>query len=104
MTYQLTRYERETNIIMNDDDDLARIITYQQRVITRLRKNPAAHETPDLALNRYGGAQFEIPAKLVSFRIPRVPRPLTDAQRAARKANVQKAIAARRNANHGTGS
>lgn len=64
----LTPYERETVIVMSDEDDLAYINTAQRPVITKLRKNPSATLLDE---GRFGGtawARFEIPKGLISFR------------------------------------
>jgi hypothetical protein len=43
--------------------------THQRRIITKLRNNPAAKEIEDLTFGGSAGAEFEIPADLISFRI-----------------------------------
>ena len=68
MTDSLTPPERETVILMNDEDDFAEITTHQRTWVTRLRKNPAAEELEDLSYGSTTGARFRIPAKLVSVR------------------------------------
>lgn len=83
----LTPYERETVIIMNDEVPDAIIITYQRTRINDLRKNPAAREVADEKLNREGGAEFRIPAKLVNLRRPR--------RESAREREAPEVVAAR---------
>jgi len=67
----LKRAERETVILMDDASDVARITTHQRRVLTALRKNPAARELRDVSVGTSRGAEFELPADLVAFRTRR---------------------------------
>jgi len=64
----LTPGERETVVIMDDAGDHAVVTTWQRRIITRLEKNPAAEKLWEERLGTSRGAQFRIPAQLVSFR------------------------------------
>jgi hypothetical protein len=64
----LTPPERETVILINDQDEFAEISTHQRTWVTRLRKNPAAEELEDLTHGSTTGARFRIPARLVSVR------------------------------------
>ena len=82
----LTKYERETVVNMNDEDDFAIVTTNQRRVITQLRNNPAAEERDSPYAGGY--AQFTIPARLVRFG---KPRKLSDETRAKLADNARKA-------------
>lgn len=64
----LTEYERETIILLNDGEDVARIRTHQRKVITQLKKNPSAVLLDEGVFEGTGWAEFTIPASLVSFR------------------------------------
>jgi hypothetical protein len=64
----LTAAERETVITFSEEDDTATVHTYQRRIITKLRNNPAATEVEDPGFDGTAGAVFEIPADLISFR------------------------------------
>jgi hypothetical protein len=79
----LTAPERETVITFSDDWDTAHIYTAQRRVITRLKKNPAANLIEEGSFEGSPWARFEIASSLVSFRSTRVRRELTEEQRAA---------------------
>ena len=79
----LTAPERETAILMNDEDEWAEISTHQRTMITKLRKNPAAEELEDLTYGSSTGARFRLPAKLVSVR---TKRPMLCAEEKARRA------------------
>jgi hypothetical protein len=63
----LTAPERETVITFSDEDETATVHTHQRRIITRLRKNPAATELEDLTFDGTAGASFEIPVWAISF-------------------------------------
>jgi hypothetical protein len=64
----LTAPERETVILMNDEDEFAEITTHQRAILTKLRKNPAAEEIEDVSFGSSPGATFRIPANLISIR------------------------------------
>jgi len=92
----LTAAERETSISMSDENDVAYIYTAQRKVLTRLRKNPAAKLIEE---GNHGGspwARFELPAGLISFRSRRTARELTDEERQVladrARANFGKAV------------
>jgi hypothetical protein len=68
MTHSLTAPERETVILINDEDEFAEITTHQRTWVTKLRKNPAAEEIEDLSYGSTTGARFRVPARLVSVR------------------------------------
>lgn len=67
-TRSLTPGERETVVLMDDETDMALITTWQRRIITKLEKNPAAEKVWESSLGTSRGAQFRLPASLVSFR------------------------------------
>ena len=64
----LSKFERETVILMNDGDDIAEIVTHQSRIYTKLVNNPAAELVEDLTHGTTKGGRFVIPASLISFR------------------------------------
>jgi hypothetical protein len=67
-TRSLTAPERETVVLMDDESDFALVTTWQRRVITKLEKNPAAEKLWEQRLGTSKGAQFRLPANLISFR------------------------------------
>lgn len=67
----LSPSERATTITMDDEGDTAYVITYQKSRITQLRKNTAAEEISSKVVLEFGGAEFNLPKQLVSFRNPR---------------------------------
>ncbi len=71
----LNAYERETVIIMNDEDEMASITTHQRRILTKLERNPAATKIEDLQHGRQPGGSFEIPKALISLRTKKTKRP-----------------------------
>jgi hypothetical protein len=82
---QFTAPERETVILINDEDEFAEITTHQRTWVTKLRKNSAAQEIEELSYGSTSGARFRVPAKLVSVRTKRVELSEEDkARRAAR--------------------
>jgi hypothetical protein len=85
----LTAPERETVITFSDDTDTATIHTHQRKIITKLKNNPAAELIEDISFDGTGGAVFELPADLISFRSTR--RKLSPAQAAAAAANLDRA-------------
>jgi hypothetical protein len=85
----LTRDERETIVNMNDGEDTAYIYTAQRRIITRLRKNPAATLVEEGVHDGSPWARFTMPARLISFR---AGVRLTEEQRQARAANLRRAV------------
>jgi hypothetical protein len=91
----LTPYERETSIVLNDEDDFAIVTTHQRGMLRRLRANPAAVLLEGLDFQGTPGGQFKVPAKLISVRRPRVKRELTPAQRREAGERMRKARAAR---------
>lgn len=68
MQQSLTASERETVVLMSDDDEYALVTSWQRPVITKLEKNPLAEKIWEQRLGTSKGAQFRIPAHMVSFR------------------------------------
>jgi hypothetical protein len=85
MTHSLTAPERETVILINEDE-FAEITTHQRTWVTKLRKNPAAEEIEDLSYGSTTGARFRVPARLVSVRTKRPA--LSEAENARRAARL----------------
>lgn len=67
----LTAPERETVILFSDAGNMATITTAQRRIITKLRKNPAAQEVASEFVGTTESVTFTLPANLVSFRTKR---------------------------------
>jgi hypothetical protein len=75
--------DRETNIQWHHDEDIAHVYTCDERMITRLRKNPVAklvqvHKDQGGAIT---GLEFDVPVWTVSIRTTRRTPTLTEAQR-----------------------
>lgn len=87
----LTAPERETIIGTSDADDTWSIWTAQRPIITKLKRNPAAILKDEGHYGSTAWALFELPANLISFRSPRKGKPMSDEQRAAAGARLQKA-------------
>jgi hypothetical protein len=64
----LSAAERETVIVMTDEDGFAEIYTAQRRWITKLKKNPAATLVVEGKHDGSAWARFEVPKELVSVR------------------------------------
>ena len=63
----LTAPERETVILMDDESDMATIITHQRTVSTKLEKAGAV-KIRDLTYGTTAGAEYHLPKAQVSFR------------------------------------
>jgi hypothetical protein len=87
-TDELTAPERET-VTLSDEGETARVHTYQRRIITKLRNNPAATQIKDLTFHGTAGAVFKIPADLVNFRSGR--RKLSPEQAHVAAVNLERA-------------
>lgn len=94
MTDSLTRPERETVILLNDEDHFAEITTHQRTWVTKLRKNPAAEELEDLSHGSTAGGRFRVPAKLVSVRTKQRSVVLSEEEKARRAERLAAARAA----------
>jgi hypothetical protein len=94
VTDSLTPPERETVILINDEDDFAEITTHQRTWVTKLRKNPAAEKIEDLSHGSTTGARFRVPAKLVSVRTKTRSVTLSEAERAIRAERLNSTRAA----------
>lgn len=70
-TQALTPAERETVILLNDEDDTAIVSTHQRSVLTKLERNPSATKLEDLSVGKNKGARFSMPKNLISFRTGR---------------------------------
>jgi hypothetical protein len=60
--------ERETVIGFNDAEEVASVYTAQRRLITRLKKNPAAVLIEEGVHGGSPWARFELPKKFISYR------------------------------------
>jgi len=90
----LNAHERETVIVLNDEDDFATIYTAQRPWITRLRKNPAATLTGEGVHDGSVWARFEVSKALVSVRSKKVTLELTEEQRRERAKRLRKSLSA----------
>jgi hypothetical protein len=82
----LTALERETVVSFNDADEMALVVTHQRRVITRLRKNPAAVLLEEGVFETSRWARFALPKNLISFRSKKAV--FTEAERSRRAAQL----------------
>jgi hypothetical protein len=87
----LTAPERETIIGTSDADDHWWIWTAQRRVITKLKKNPAAVLVDEGSHGSSVWAEFRIPGNLVSFRSGTRKRAMTNEQKVAAVERLRKA-------------
>jgi hypothetical protein len=90
----LTAAERETVIVLNDEDDTATIHTSQRPWITRLKRNPSATLVDEGKFEGSAWAEFEIPKSLIAFprNQKRKGQPMSEGRKAklaaARNGNV----------------
>lgn len=91
----LTAPERETVVTMSDEDGVACVYTAQRRILTKLKKNPAATLIEEGVFEGSAWGRFEIPAGLISFRSTRVKREMTPEQKAAAGERLKAARSAR---------
>jgi hypothetical protein len=82
----LSASERETIVSFNDAEELALVFTNQRRVITALKKNPAAMLLAEGVFETSRWARFSLPKNLVSFRSKQ--RVLSEAERSWRAARL----------------
>lgn len=77
----LTNAERETIICFNEQDNTARVFTYNRKMSNYLREQASDPQSKCIALedNLNGGLTFEVPKKWVKVRRG---RQLSDEQRA----------------------
>lgn len=77
----LTNAERETIICFNEQDNTARVFTYNRKVSNYLTEQAKDPQSKCIALedNLNGGLTFEVPKKWVKVRRP---RQLSEEQRA----------------------
>jgi hypothetical protein len=94
VTDSLTPAERETVVLINDEDNFAEITTHQRTWVTKLRKNPAAEEIEDLSYGSTTGARFRIPAKLISVRTKTRSVTLSEEEKARRAQRLNSTKAA----------
>ena len=64
----LSASERETVIVLNDEEDVTHIYTAQRPWITRLRKNASARLLEEGSFEGSAWARFEVPKELVNVR------------------------------------
>jgi hypothetical protein len=88
----LTALERETTIIMNDEDTFITIYSCQRPIITKLDKlcksNP---DTYRLVKSDEYSKTYECPKKLISFRTPSAKRILSEEQKEELRIRMQNA-------------
>jgi hypothetical protein len=83
----LTALERETVITFNDADEVASVYTAQRRLITQLKKNPAAVLVEEGVHEGSLWARFELPKNFISFRTK--TRAFCEAERSRRAAQLR---------------
>jgi hypothetical protein len=88
----LTALERETVVSFNDGEEMALVVTHQPRVITALKKNPAAVLVEEGVFGTSRWARFQLPRSLIGFWSKR--RKFGEAERALRAARLRAARAA----------
>src|SRR5437016_5865767 len=74
---------------MSDADELTSVYTAQRPVITRLKKNRAAHLLKERRFEGFPWATFQLPKSFVSFRSKQ--RVLSDEDRQRRRSALQAA-------------
>ena len=84
----LKAYERETVINMNDEDDVAYIVTYQRPWITKLKRNPAFKVKNEGSIDGSAFIEDTLPTALVGFRQPR--KEMSDERRAELSARMRR--------------
>lgn len=86
---RLTKDERTTTINFDDGDDTCHVVTYNKRLISNLRGNPAATEVSEYP---GGGVYFQIPKNLFrNFGKPRAPRKVSEATKQKLRENMARA-------------
>lgn len=85
--------ERETTVVINDADRIARIWTARRADITKLRRNPRATEVSCGTHEGTPWASFEIPARCwnPASGIKRASKPMTPEQREQAAARLREA-------------
>ena len=68
---RLSRYEQETIICYNEEEDTASVYTHDNRLIAKLNRLAGTHPDKIRPIRKeYGGANFTIPKRCVSVREP----------------------------------
>jgi hypothetical protein len=83
----LTREERETTIILNDQDDVIEISTASPVMARKLAKLAEAYGVA-LTINGPWDVRATLPIKCLSLRAPRAPREISDAERDRMRARL----------------
>lgn len=84
---ELTKYEQETIINYNEDEDTASVYTYDKKLQRKL-KNLSLKYPDKIVLERtcpHGAEEFTVPKRCVSIR-----EPYSDARRAAASERAKK--------------
>jgi hypothetical protein len=84
----LSAQERETVIVVNDGEGVASVHTWQRRIITQLKKNPAARLVDEGRFEGSAWAKFELPKNFISFRSK--TRSLSDEEKSRRAAQLRR--------------
>jgi hypothetical protein len=71
----LTAAERETVIVLNDEEDVAHVYTAQRPWITKLKKNPSAVLVEEGTHDGSVWARFDLPKGLIGARTKRRSNP-----------------------------
>lgn len=88
----LSKYETETTITMNDEDDHAVVWTCQRRIMTLMKKRGIKPEVKD----KYG-ARYHVPKRWIKIN---PPRKVSEKQRETSRKNIAK-IAQKHHDTHG---
>lgn len=85
---KLSRYEQETIILFNEEDDYAECYTHNRKLINRLRKlcNERGDEIEEIRDNCVGGLTFVFPKSWVKVNPKRIVSEEKRAEMAARLA------------------
>jgi hypothetical protein len=88
----LDRPERETVVNFNDDEQTACVYSAQRKIITKLKKNPAAVLVEEGVHDGSAWARFEIPKELISFRSKTVKLELTEEERQRKAERLRESL------------
>lgn len=91
----LTAAERETIIAFDDSGASASVVTYSRSVLRKLKSNPSAVVVREGVFEGTAYGHFIIPKELVTFRVKRRPKPMSELERSAQQARMATARAAR---------
>lgn len=94
----LAAAERETVVNWSDADEEMSVWTAQRKVITKLKRNPAATLVDEGHFGSTAWALFTLPVGLLTFRTPRAGRKLSPEQRSQNAERLRSARQAKASA------